>query len=186
MTMQQIDITSETNGGHVIKLVDATLGMEREITVAAPSPGKKTMSDALVNLIPIPDETPETTLQHAIAALDDITNPDSYIHVDVSDICRACREAPTATICFECDSPDAIGRALDAKLSDSNIPASAIARTLFSIVCRKDVSETELSSAVKSLRRHLKDQATFTFGVRFTDISSTFRITALLAVSQEW
>ena len=26
MTMQQIDITSETNGGHVIKLVDATLG----------------------------------------------------------------------------------------------------------------------------------------------------------------
>ena len=27
MTMQQIDITSETNGGHVIKLVDATLGM---------------------------------------------------------------------------------------------------------------------------------------------------------------
>lgn len=71
--MQQIDITSETNGGHVIKLVDATPGMEREITVAAPSPGKKTMSDALVNLMPIPDETPETTLQHATAALDDIT-----------------------------------------------------------------------------------------------------------------
>lgn len=183
--MQQIDITSETNGGHVIKLVDATLGMEREITVAAPPPGKKTMSDALVSLIPIPDETPETTLQHAIAALDDITNPNSYIHVDVSDICRACREAPTATICFECDSPDAIGRALDAKLSDSSIPASAIARTLFSIVCRKDVSETELSSAVKSLRRHLREQATFTFGVRFTDISSTFRITALLAISKE-
>lgn len=186
MTMQQIDITSETNGGHVIKLVDATLGMEREITVAAPSPGKKTMSDALVNLIPIPDETPETTLQHAIAALDDITNPNSYIHVDVSDICRACREAPTATICFECDSPDAIGRALDAKLSDSNIPVGAVTRTLFSIVCPKNVSEAELSSAVKSLRRHLREQATFTFGVRFTDISSTFRITALLAISQEW
>lgn len=186
MTMQQIDITSETNGGHVIKLVDATLGMEREITVAAPSPGKKTMSDALVSLIPIPDETPETTLQHAIAALDDITNPNSYIHIDVNDVRVVCREVLTATICFECDSPDAIGRALDAKLSESNIPVGAIARTLFSIVCRKDVSETELSSAVKSLRRHLREQATFTFGVRFTDISSTFRITALLAVSQKW
>ena len=186
MTMQQIDITSETNGGHVIKLVDATLGMEREITVAAPSPGKKTMSDALVNLMPIPDETPETTLQLAIAALDDITNPDSYIHVDVSDICLVCREALTATICFECDSPEAVGKALDAELSELNIPAGAVMRTLFSIVCWKDVSMTELSSAVKSLRRHLRDQATFTFGVRFTDISSTFRITALLAVSQEW
>lgn len=83
------------------------------------------MSDALVNLMPIPDETPETTLQHAIAALDDITNPNSYIHVDVSDICLVCREALTATICFECDSPDAVGKALDAKLSDSNIPAGA-------------------------------------------------------------
>lgn len=185
MTMQQIDITSETNSSHVIKLVDATPGMEREITVAPPSSGKKTMSNALVNLMPIPDETPETTLQHATAALDDITNSDSYIHVDVSDIYLVCREALTATICFECDSPDAVGKALDAKLSDSNIPAGAVARTLFSIVCRKDVSETDLSSAVKSLRRHLRDQATFTFGVRFTDINSTFRITALLAVSQE-
>lgn len=186
MTMQRIDITSETNSSHVIKLVDATPGMEREITVASPSPRKKTTPDAIVNLMPIPDETPETTLERAIVTLDDITNPDSYIHVDVSDICLVCREALTATICFECDSPDAVGKALDAKLSDSNIPAGAVARTLFSIVCRKDVSETELSSAVKILRRHLREQATFTFGVRFTDISSTFRITALLAVSQEW
>ena len=38
----------------------------------------------------------------------------------------------------------------------------------------------------QQVKYSLKDQATFTFGVRFTEISSTFRITALLAVSKEW
>lgn len=180
--MRHIDTANETNSNHTIRLVDDATGEEQEITIATPSAGKIVLCDADVNLMPIPQEDPETTLQNAIAALEEVTNTSNHIRVNLDEIHVVFKNSLMTTVCLEEDSPIAIGNRLSDSLSKLGVPANAITGMVFSIACSSDLNARVFYSVIANLRQSISNESAVIFGVKFADIS-TLRVTALLAIS---
>lgn len=181
--MQRIDIMNKADVGHIVKLVDRTPGKEMELTVAALSSTTNTLPDVDVHLMPVPDEDPETTLHHALTALEDVADVNHYVRIDADDITTVFKDALMVVIHRKGDSPTAIDMALDADLSGMNIPANAITGAVLSITCPVHTTLSEVASITQSVRRDIGD-TTIIWGLNLGD-TDIFRVTILLAVSRE-
>ncbi len=184
MTARHIDATDETNGVRIVKIVWSEANDERELTVRMPSDEKTATSDVDVELLQIPGETPETTLDHAVSALEDILGSDAYVHIDGNDIKNICTGALTAAICVEGESTDAIEDAFDERLSASGIKADAVTGTVIAIEGPEGFQLAETMTVVQGIQNHLPDDATIVWALKLTDTDIP-HVSTLLAMPRE-
>lgn len=71
MTARHIDATDKTDGSHVVKILWNENDSERELTVRMPAAGTDATDRVDVDLLPVPGEDPATTMDDAVAALED-------------------------------------------------------------------------------------------------------------------
>lgn len=71
MTARHIDATDKTDGSHVVKILWNENDGERELTVRMPAAGTDATDRVDVDLLPVPEEDPATTMDDAVAALED-------------------------------------------------------------------------------------------------------------------
>lgn len=71
MTARHIDATDKTDGSHVVKILWNENDGERELTVRMPAAGTDATDRVDVDLLPVPGEDPATTMDDAVAALED-------------------------------------------------------------------------------------------------------------------
>ena len=185
MTVRHIDATDETSGVRIVKIVWNEANDERELTVRMPSDEKTTASNVDVELLQIPGETPETTLDHAVSALEEnILGSDAYVHIDGNDIKNICTGALTAAICVEGESTDAIEDAFDERLSASGIKADAVTGAAIAIEGPEGFRLAEIMTVIHGIQNHLPDEATIVWALKLTDTDIP-HVTTLLAIPRE-
>ncbi len=184
MTVRHIDVKNEANGGRIVKIMWNEANSERELTVRMPSVGEDATNGVDVDLLQIPGEEPDTTLDHAISALEDIIGNGEHINIDASDIKDICAGASTTVIRVEGESTDAIEDAFDERLSTTDIKTDAVTGTVISIKSPKDFHLTEAMTVVHGIQSRLTDKTAIVWALNLTD-TDTLHVTALLATPRE-
>ena len=185
MTVRHIDVTDETGGVHIVKIMWNEANDERELTVRMSSDEKTAASNVDVELLQIPGETPETTLDHAVSALEDnILGSDALVHIDGNDIKNICTDAFTAAICVEGESTDTIEDAFDERLSASGIKADAVTGAAIAIEGPEGFRLAEIMTVIHGIQNHLPDEATIVWALKLTDTDIP-HVTTLLAIPRE-
>ena len=93
MTARHIDATDKTDGSHVVKILWNENDGERELTVRMPAAGTDATDRVDVDLLPVPEEDPATTMDDAVAALEGFLGNNKYIHIDGDDVRSVCAGA---------------------------------------------------------------------------------------------
>lgn len=101
MTARHIDATDKTDGSHVVKILWNENDGERELTVRMPAAGTDATDRVDVDLLPVPEEDPATTMDDAVAALEGFLGNNKYIHIDGDDVRSVCAGALTTVIRVE-------------------------------------------------------------------------------------
>ena len=79
MTARHIDATDKTDGSHVVKILWNENDGERELTVRMPAAGTDATDRVDVDLLPVPEEDPATTMDDAVAALEGFLGNNKYM-----------------------------------------------------------------------------------------------------------
>jgi cell division GTPase FtsZ len=133
---------------------------------------------------PVPGEEPNTTLDHAAAALDGLLSSDDYIRIDEDDVRNICADVAATLVVMEAVSPATIGGTFGDRLSDLGIPGGAVTGALVAIEGPKDMGLSEASSIVDEVRGNLTDEANIIWGLNLADTGAT-HVTVLVATPRE-
>ena len=174
MTARHIDATDKTDGSHVVKILWNENDGERELTVRMPAAGTDATDRVDVDLLPVPEEDPATTMDDAVAALEGFLGNNKYIHIDGDDVRSVCAGALSTGIV----------EALDGRFHDSSVASDEVTGAIIAIEGPKSLQLSDATAIVGGVQKRLTDKVEIIWGLNFTD-EDVLRATVLLAIQQK-
>ncbi len=166
MTARHIDATDKTDGSHVVKILWNENDGERELTVRMPAAGTDATDRVDVDLLPVPEEDPATTMDDAVAALEGFLGNNKYIHID-DDVRSVCAGALTTVIRVESGSSTGIVEGLHGRFHDSSVASDEVTGAIIAIEGPKSLQLSDATAIVGGVQKRLTDKVEIIWVLEF-------------------
>ena len=134
------------------------------------------------HLIPPPGISAETALKQTAAIVTSLTDSNSYIHIDCSDVISICASAAIRIIRF--NAGDDPSKAFSDALAAQGINPSCCDRALINIGAPANIGLAKVTSLVTIVQEAVQDDALIIWGLALDPQQKDMGITVILAESE--
>lgn len=153
-----------------------------ELTIST-APLSTVEATPAAHLIPSPGVSAETALKQTAEIVTSITDSNSYVRIDLSDVISIC--ASTAIHIIRFNAGDDPSKAFSDVLAVQGIDPSCCDKALISIEAPDNIGLAEASSLVAIVQEAVQDDASIIWGLKLDTQHKDMEITVILAESEE-